>query len=129
MGLYGDTPPHGYRQLTLVDLEDSTLRSRLVVAHQTRGGFGLTKTPLKVSGFLTVAEGRVEIDGSAVDLVAAGRDMYTCALNFSSRVPWTSKPPAPDATWTIHVVPPAPSAPCLFMHGATSSNLPTSHSC
>ncbi len=101
MGLRGDPPPAGYRQLTRLDVLDADLRSRLVAEHQTRGGWGLTKDPLEFTGVLVFDEGRITINGNAVGMVGqdwngTARGVYS-VIDWADKVPWTTTPPAPKA--------------------------------
>ncbi len=129
-----DPPPRGYRQLTCGDLMDVALRSRLVAEHQTRGGWGLANTPLKFFNALVVADGWIRINSSLVYAVEQEFDRYSTtiaahgfysAIDSNTLVPWTTAPPAPDASWffdTFNAT--RPSSPCLLVRvGAPACTL------
>ncbi len=127
MGLHGNSSPPGYRRLTHRDVMDVGLRTRLVVEHQARGGWGLVNDPLHFNYQLVVAEGwllvngkKIHLSGSNAGLIPA-KGLYRAgtALDFMTQEPWITAPPAPDAAWTVDPKwPPIPSSPCLMMRVA-----------
>jgi hypothetical protein len=132
VGLHGENPPPGYRQLMRAELTDAALRTRLVAAHQARGGWGLTKDPLEFDAHLVVAEGWLRINGEWVALAGSkfGSDNFTAfgvysAMDSWFEVPWTTSPPAPDAIWTVsECANDSSKHPCLLvrvMEPSTSS--------
>ena len=137
MGLHGDTPPPGYRQLTGVDLDDAALCARLVAEHQSRGGWGLARDPLKFgrASVLAAAEGNIRIQGCCIgmygqDYNSTARGVYN-AMNWTTNLPWSTMPPAPNAECWVGDLLPDPANPCLFvrvcalMFGAPSPHFNT----
>jgi hypothetical protein len=123
VGLRGDKPPQGYRHLTRADLTKKSLRTRLVAAHQARGGWGLAKAPLKFEGALVVAEGQVMVNGNYLGHAGTGWSgtivgVYS-AMDRKTEVPWSARPPNPatNATWSVSVFfgDFIPSCPCLLV--------------
>jgi hypothetical protein len=121
VGLHGDTPPPGYRHMTRADLTDVALRTRLVAAHQSRGGWGLAKDPLPVKGPLVVAEGMLQINHNPVAMLGAGLFGSTAAhnvyeaINGRTNVLWRRVLPAVDASWTAHTSAPTGPEACLLV--------------
>jgi hypothetical protein len=107
---------------------DTALCTRLVAEHQARGGWGLSQDPLEGAGWLVIAEGMLQVNESVVHM--DGQYCNGCftahgtygARGWGTQLPWTSAPPAPDATWTVVTGTPRPDDVCLLVRISASTS-------
>ncbi len=105
--------------VTAAEWRDPAFQGALVQAHREGGGWALLEEPLLCSAGLRVAEGKVQIDGAAVNEVGHTngsqqlRGVYP-AMNYLTQVAWTTTAPALGDKWTVKSGI-AGDPPCLFV--------------
>ncbi len=117
---YGCKNYPGYDKLTKAQLLDRAIRQRLLELHAQHAGFPLAEPNLEVQDALHVAEGALLFDGSYITVVgrAPGQELtirgFFAAMNWETKVAWTTTPPALDATWIVKAGD-IDDRPCLFI--------------
>jgi hypothetical protein len=111
---YRNTIYPGWRLMTEAEWKTRENQAKLVEEHQRNIGWPLLETPLESFGYLHVNNGLATINGNeriinAHTILNASLpkskdnlldDMYL-AMNDSTKIPWTTKPPKPGKKWGI----------------------------